>query len=246
MTGNEQVLSIQSRTANAFVIVIDGHVVGAVDDHSHGGKDLTLSVNVTIPSSASGSHSLVLLSESLGFSNGMAAGSTRKTKGIIGSVHLGSIDLTHGEWTMRPKLAGENLEVYTAAGGKEVIWKSSWRSVSGESLVWYRASFATPVGDAPLVLNMTGLGRGHFYLNGNDLGRYWTLLKNDGSQRPTQALYTVPVSWLSPVGATNLLVVGEILGATDVSRVQLLASKMVSGAPPMPLPSYHGIQTCPY
>ena len=83
----------------------------------------------------------------------------------------------------------------------------------------------------------SSLGRGRLWVNGNDVGRYWTLQRNNGAACPagaktcpTQQYYHVPASWLNPAGSDskNLLVVFDVTGATDLSGVGLATSSMGS------------------
>ena len=82
-----------------------------------------------------------------------------------------------------------------------------------------------------LLLNATGLGRGHAYLNGRSVGRYWSKMRNDGSDRPSQALYVLPAEWLAPGGGVNTLVVAEVGGAVDLSAVSLSVARMAEVTP---------------
>jgi hypothetical protein len=42
---------------------------------------------------------------------------------------------------------------------------------------------------------MRGMNRGHAFVNGHDIGRYW-LLEGSRSGYPTQWLYHLPQDWL--------------------------------------------------
>ena len=65
------------------------------------------------------------------------------------------------------------------------------------------------------------MGRGHIYLNGMDLGRYW-LIEVDGI--PVQQYYFLPPDLIQD---TNLLTLIEELGAPDPSKVALVDSTML-------------------
>jgi len=131
---------------------------------------------------------------------------------------------------MRPALLGELLQVFTPEGSPKVPWTSNWKAATGLPVTWYQARFPKPtMGHGEVLLfDATGMGRGHLFLNGRDLGRYWLILMNDGSGRPTQHLYHIPLDWL--VEGTNVLTLGESLGATDASLPRLVKRKMVPGA----------------
>ena len=105
---------------------------------------------------------------------------------------------------------------------------------------WYQARFATPEGDGAteLLVNATGLGRGRMWVNGNDVGRYWLLDRNDGSECSggrarcaTQELYHVPRSWLRGRRRRECTDALRGCGAPDPTSVRLAASSMHDGAP---------------
>lgn len=90
-------------------------------------------------------------------------------------------------------------------------------------VTWLTASFRLPSGfdDASgdrLLFDASGLTRGHAWINGMDLGRYWNLARNDGSGEATQALYYVPAEWLrggagdgaDPEEGENVVVLAEV------------------------------------
>lgn len=71
--------------------------------------------------------------------------------------------------------------------------------------------------------------RGHCYINGHDIGRYWLIPAADGL--PTQLLYHIPPDWLNwGEGAVNTVTVSEELGAVDPSQVRVVVSQMQSTA----------------
>ena len=142
---------------------------------------------------------------------------------------------------MRGSLAGERLKLFDKGSTSRVAWKSA-QSASAEPATWYRTSFTTPAGVADgtkgtqLLLNVDGLQRGRIWLNGHEIGRYWTLQRNDGSACPfgktacpTQQFYHLPASWLSEPGESNHLVLFEVLGAVQLGKVGLATAKMQPG-----------------
>lgn len=222
-------LTISTTSSNAFIVLLDGKPVAAIDNHSIVNMKQNLSVTLSVPR---GTHELSLLCESLGISNAIGACSAPHKKGILG-LSLGGMDLTKGApWLMRPALAGEALRVFTDAGSRRVAWSDDWRAAVHRPLTWIQTTFVRPSLPAnhALLLNATGLGRGHLYVNGHDAGRYWLILRNDGSGIPTQSVYHIPHAWLRD--GDNLLTVIEVLGATDPSRARLVFSHMVPGPEP--------------
>jgi len=217
-------LQIRAASANGFVLFVNGKKLGEVNEVTHGQKDVTVTITASVPA---GRQTLSILSESYGFDNGMSAGSTRKYKGIIGPVILGSTNITTGMWNMRPYLVGETLQVFTKTGASKVPWISDWKS--GGAVTWYQAEFIKPTlaEGEQLLLDVTGMQRGKLYLNGNNLGRYWLLEMNDGSGKPTQHLYHLSRDFL--VDGSNLLTLAEITGATDPSQVHLVKRYIANG-----------------
>lgn len=74
------------------------------------------------------------------------------------------------------------------------------------------------------------LNRGHFYLNGFDLGRYWSVA-GAGTTSPGQRFYILPPDLLIPdVEGGNALVLFDVLpgeGAGVLDAVQLVITTLV-------------------
>jgi hypothetical protein len=123
--------------------------------------------------------------------------------------------------------------------------KCSTRNRQG--LTWWYAKFATPDGDNPIALDITGLAKGFAYVNGHGLGRYWNITAGgnfpsceaivtscnyrgayDPSRCtcdcgvPSQQYYHIPRDWLFPTGKDNDLILIEELGAGDLSTVNIV------------------------
>ncbi|KAJ8509607.1 hypothetical protein OPV22_000041 [Ensete ventricosum] len=98
-----------------------------------------------------------------------------------------------------------------------------WRSVISRShimhqpvvsypkkpLIWYKTRFDAPQGTDPVALNLTNMGKGEVWINGESIGRYWASFKAP-SGKPSQSLYHVPRSFLKP--SNNLLLLFEEMG----------------------------------
>ena len=227
-------LTIATKQSSAFVLWIDGEYVGETDDRTKG--DATTLVNISVPTSSLRGASatpreLVLLSVSLGIYN-FFNGNTNVPnnaphsfrKGIVeGGVTLGGVNITLpdvGGWNARPKLGGELLNASHSDGGRV-----AWAAVPSASTraTWYRARFANPQASMPsdsvLLLDAKGLSRGHFYVNGHDLGRFWPLV--NGSTRH----YYVPLDVLLD-STPNVLTVFDELGAQDISTVRFVYARL--------------------
>ncbi|CAN6360015.1 unnamed protein product [Urochloa humidicola] len=76
-------------------------------------------------------------------------------------------------------------------------------------LTWYKTTFATPVGNDAVALNLSGMGKGEVWVNGESIGRYWVSFKAP-SGNPSQSLYHIPRHFLKP--QENILVLLEETG----------------------------------
>ena len=218
-------LVIGSRIANSFLAFVDGQLqsVGGYCTHDKGDMTYTLSVDTE----EGRQQQLTLLSVSLGVNTHTLPGEF-DLKGVTGGVVLGGKNITEGKWQHRAKLAGEIMNVYTVNGSKNVTWSSDYAVLTGKPVVWYQHNFKSPTIEPgfSLLLDLRGMTRGYVYLNGVNLGRYW-LTQVNGVY--VQRYYYIPQSLLlSPsAGSSNLLVLGEEIGATDPETVQLVKSTFV-------------------
>jgi hypothetical protein len=147
-------------------------------------------------------------------------------------------DVTYNGWLMQPQLQGQRLNLPDKSRAKAVPWAAAGPNALNQPLTWLQAEFPTPPGSSALVLDVGGLGRGHAYVNGFDIGRYWTILGTPCSEckcggdmccnralcdKPSQQLYHIPPDVLKLVGGAelNLLVVIEELGAIDLTTVHV-------------------------
>jgi len=245
-------LTLLSAKAQAWAAFVNGELVGTGEElsHSGGSAELSLSLNVTSAAlSAGGSLTLSLLSSSLGIDNGGGVhnGSSTGVKGITStaprSVLLSGVDITSAApWTQVVGSVGEAKAVYTAAGGAAVPWTAAGSSLSTPPLTWLKASFTAPASVLPpppgvevsatLNLDVTGLSRGRFFVNGMDLGRYWSRLC--GSSSMCQRFYSIPLDLLLPGEGANTLVLLDELGASNISAVALAVSANTAPPPPPP------------
>ncbi|CAK9143234.1 unnamed protein product [Ilex paraguariensis] len=154
--------------------------------------------------------------------------------GITGPVQLkglkncSTVDLSSRQWMYQIGLKGEELGL---SRGSSSLWVSQPNLPKKRPLIWYKANFDAPTGNDPIALNLTGMGKGEAWVNGQSIGRYWPAyisptgvctdtcdyrgsyspdkcLKNCG--KPSQLLYHVPRSWLQKNG--NILVLFEEIG----------------------------------
>uniref|UniRef100_A0A0D3EQH4 Beta-galactosidase n=1 Tax=Oryza barthii TaxID=65489 RepID=A0A0D3EQH4_9ORYZ len=211
---------------------LSGTVYGSVDD-----PKLTYTGNVKL---WAGSNTISCLSIAVGLPN---VGEHFETwnAGILGPVTLdglneGRRDLTWQKWTYQVGLKGESMSLHSLSGSSTVEWGEP---VQKQPLTWYKAFFNAPDGDEPLALDMSSMGKGQIWINGQGIGRYWPGYKASGNcgtcdyrgeydetkcqtncGDSSQRWYHVPRSWLSPTG--NLLVIFEEWGGdpTGISMVK--------------------------
>ncbi|WJX15726.1 Beta-galactosidase 5 [Trifolium repens] len=180
-----------------------------------------------------GTNKIALLSVAVGLPNGGIHFESWKT-GITGPVLLhgldrGQKDLTGQKWSYQVGLKGETMNLVSPNGVSSVDWvRTSLASQNQPQLKWHKGYFNAPDGVEPLALDMSSMGKGQVWINGQSIGRYWMVYAKGncnacnyagtyrqakcqiGCGQPTQRWYHVPRSWLKP--KNNLLVVFEELG----------------------------------
>ena len=214
-------LMVATRKANALVVFTNEKFEGAVDDHDTGADNIIMTLKIQ-PNGVA--FNLTILSVSLGLYNVLSPGFVEQ-KGIVGKVSINEVDITHQKWLHRPKLTGEILQVYTDDGSKQVNWDSDYIKYINTSLTWFKTTFTVEQysEDYSLLLHLVGFGRGHFYVNGVDLGRYWLITVDS---QYVQEYYFIPPDVVRYDGP-NLLVIGEELGAPDPSKASVVLSTML-------------------
>ena len=162
-----------------------------------------------------------------------------------GAVTLGNVDLTTGgEWHHHAGSRGEELQVYTTAGAAKAKFVPL-RSVPMTSpMTWLRTTFDAPPATraqsegvelkAVLNLDVVGLSRGTFWVNGHNLGRYWS--KSCGAACPhppcpagavpipCQRYYSIPFDYLKESG--NVLTLLDEMGWSDITKTGFAVSSI--------------------
>ncbi|KAK9153441.1 hypothetical protein Sjap_000921 [Stephania japonica] len=208
---------------------INGKLAGSAFGNS-GNAKVTLEKPIKL---VPGKNIIDLLSLTVGLQN-YGAFYDKTGAGITGPVKLKGtkngtdIDLSSNSWTYQIGLKGEDLGL---SDGSSSQWVSNSALPKNQPLMWYKTTFDVPAGSNPIALDMTGLGKGEAWVNGQSIGRYWPTniapqsgcsdscnfrgpfssskcLKNCG--KPSQKLYHVPRSWTKPSG--NTLVLFEEIG----------------------------------
>ncbi|KAL5229014.1 hypothetical protein ABZP36_017279 [Zizania latifolia] len=233
--GKNPSLTVMS-AGHALHVFINGQLTGTVYGSVDNPK-LTYTGSVKL---WAGSNTISCLSIAVGLPN---VGEHFETwnAGILGPVVLdglneGKRDLTWQKWTYQVGLKGESLSLHSLSGSSTVEWGEP---VQKQPLTWYKAFFNAPDGDEPLALDMSSMGKGQIWINGQGIGRYWPGYKASGNcgtcdyrgeynetkcqsncGDSSQRWYHVPRSWLSPTG--NLLVIFEEWGGdpTGIAMVK--------------------------
>ncbi len=184
-----------------------------------------------------GTHRLAVLCSALGLVKGdWQAGKlnmTTERKGLWGEVRWNGTALP-GPWKLRPFLDGEILDLPGPAGAL-----ARWRAFDPDAdasrpLRWFRLSFDAPAGNTPLALDLSGLGKGLVWVNGECLGRHWLvpiraqkdkhlehetgLHMDESAADPSQRYYHLPREWVR-AGHNEIVVFEETGGDPSVIKV---------------------------
>ncbi|XP_050232309.1 beta-galactosidase 3-like isoform X2 [Mercurialis annua] len=236
--GNFPTLTVNS-AGDAMHIFVNGQLSGSVAG-SRGNRKIKFTGEVK--QFHAGRNRISLLSIAIGLPNNGPRFETSNI-GIQGPVVIhgldqGEKDLTSHKWSYKVGLKGEDMNLGSPNSFPSLEWmqKSSLVAES-QPLTWHRTMFDAPKGDDPLALDMSSMVKGQIWINGNNIGRYWTIVANGncsgcaysatfrpsacqfGCGQPSQKWYHVPRSWLKPT--QNLLVVFEEIGG-DVSMISLV------------------------
>ncbi|KAJ3671146.1 hypothetical protein LUZ60_008572 [Juncus effusus] len=246
VNGKNPSLTVMS-AGHSLHVFINGQLAGTVYGSIENPK-LTYNGNIKM---RTGTNTISILSVSVGLPN---VGEHFETwnAGVLGPVTLnglneGKRDLTWQKWTYQIGLKGEALSLHSLTGSSSVEWSEASSSFSqSQPLTWYKAFFNAPGGDEPLAVDMSGMGKGQVWVNGQSVGRYWPGYKVLGKNCPVcnyagfynetkcqshcgdsaQNWYHVPRSWLNPTG--NLMVIFEEWGGdpTTISLVKRTVDKV--------------------
>lgn len=184
---------------HALHVFLNGEYAGSAHG-SHDNSTFSLQQSVFFNK---GINYISMLSVTVGFPNSGAHLERR----IAGPrrLKINRVDFTNYAWGYQVGLSGENKGIYTDFGSSKVRWNKYGSSISNR-LIWYKTTFNAPVGNDPVALNLSSMGKGEVYVNGQSIGRYWVSFHTD-SGVPSQKWYHIPRSFLKPKG--NLLVILE-------------------------------------
>uniref|UniRef100_A0A448Z1T4 Beta-galactosidase galactose-binding domain-containing protein n=1 Tax=Pseudo-nitzschia multistriata TaxID=183589 RepID=A0A448Z1T4_9STRA len=239
---NDAKLYVESQRSNGLLVFVDDLFVGSGEDHSHYWEG-NFTINVNIGKLSKGKHKLSILSESMGYSNLVGrfgnSGTGPKHKGITGQVLLSqgknmkNISLVDGrEWSSFPGLHGEKKldEKHFISAANE--------PTRNASPTWASVLFKTPgfnPANQSLFVQLT-VGRGHFWLNGKDLGRYWNITQGETSKY-SQEYYFLPIDYLRTDGVLNEIVIFDATGGSIV-ELQNTTKLVLSWITPSDSPNF--------
>ncbi|PUZ65878.1 hypothetical protein GQ55_3G260700 [Panicum hallii var. hallii] len=200
-------LNVESR-AHILHAFVNNEYVGRVHGSHDGPAKIILSANISLKE---GPNTISLLSAMVG-SPDSGAHMERRVFGIRKvSIQQGwePEHLLNDElWGYQVGLFGERNRIYAQEGSKNVEW-TAINNLTYSSLTWYKTTFPTPAGNDAVILNLTGMGKGEVWINGESIGRYWVSFKAP-SGNPSQSLYHIPRQFLNP--QDNVLVLFEEMG----------------------------------
>ncbi|XP_059636218.1 beta-galactosidase-like [Cornus florida] len=127
----------------------------------------------------SGTNVISLLSATVGLQNYGSFFDLSPTGIVGGPVKLISnknviMDLSTNQWSYKVGLNGEAEKLMDA--GCQLRQAIKW-STDGlpilKPMTWYKTTFQAPLGTDPVVVDLQGMGKGHAWVNGLSIGRYW-------------------------------------------------------------------------
>ena len=241
------IVTVQTRKSNALLFFLDGKYVGQYDDHNHdhGAVNATIALDLS-KFKPNQQYLFEILSISLGLDNGVSEGNF-DYKGIVGKVTLNGQSLMNDSdnlWVHQKGLVGEYYQIYTEEGSSKVDWDSQWTKGIDTPITWFQARFdldhlaQQDTNANPVLLDAQGLTRGHAFINGNDIGLFWSVQNICNGRipgacqqafvncyEPTQRYYHIPSDWLKP--KDNLITIFDDSGAHSPGSVGLVQRVVV-------------------
>ncbi|CAI9105117.1 OLC1v1003974C1 [Oldenlandia corymbosa var. corymbosa] len=255
-TGSQTTLHVQS-LGHALYAFVNKKLVGSGKGNS-GNAKVVLDIPVSL---IVGKNTVDLLSVTVGLQN-YGAFFDLSGAGVTGPVQLkglnngSGVDLSSQQWTYQVGLKGEELGL---SGGDSSLWTSQSSLPKQQPLIWYKTTIDAPASTDPLALDLSSMGKGEAWVNGQSIGRYWPTYAAPSSGctdscnyrgsysstkcqsncgKASQLLYHVPRDWLKPSG--NVLVLFEQIGGdpTQISFATKQSGSLcstVSESHPMPV-----------
>lgn len=243
-SNDQPVLYIESR-GHSVCVFINGALVGT----ANGNKRRPIFKHEWSINLHSGKNDIALLSTTMGLPNSgplyerRAAGITRV---VIEGFKDGTRDLSKELWTYQVGFSGEKKAIFSESGSSNVQWVSLSNSLQRQPMTWYKRIINAPDGNDPVAIDLSSMGKGQAWVNGENIGRYWIYFHSvpgncpgtcdyrgrynklkcqSNCGQPSQRLYHIPRSLLKPTG--NLLVLFEETEA-EPSKVSLVTRSVKS------------------
>ncbi|KAI3996224.1 hypothetical protein MKX01_026692 [Papaver californicum] len=139
-------------------------------------------------------------------------------------------DLSTKKWIYKVGLHGEDSNLHSVESPSSSKWFTE-KIPSNKMMTWYKTTFKAPSGSDAVVVDLKGMGKGHAWVNGKSIGRFWPsfIADNDGCAEtcdyrgsysdqkcvskcgePSQRWYHVPRSFLR--ADSNTLILFEEFG----------------------------------
>jgi len=99
-------------------------------------------------------------------------------RGIQSPVLVSGKNISSGGWLVKKGLWGEDVKIWTPETVSSLSWNANVSLATNKSLVWYAIWFATDTAEAPISLDLGGMGKGYAWVNGHNIGRYYDVLGN--------------------------------------------------------------------
>ncbi|XP_025671689.3 LOW QUALITY PROTEIN: beta-galactosidase 6-like [Arachis hypogaea] len=205
---SEPTFVVESRAHVAHAFVNTTYIGGAHGNHDVNSFKLELPVTVQLVNE--GTNNLSILSVMVGLPDSGAY--LEKRFAGLRNVELQcskqeSLSLTNSTWGYQVGLLGEKSQVYREQNSSDTEW-TPLENITTQMLVWYKSTFETPEGDDPVALDLSSMGKGEVWVNGESIGRYWILF-HDSKGNPSQSMYHVPRSFLKDKSENVLVLVDE-------------------------------------
>ncbi|KAK1697951.1 hypothetical protein QYE76_014648 [Lolium multiflorum] len=200
-------LNVESR-AHILHAFVNREFVGSVHGSHEARGNIILNANISLKE---GQNTIALLSVMVGSPDSGAHMENRSFGIRKVSIQQGQQPLHFLDnelWGYQVGLFGEGNRIYTQEGSYSVEWRDIY-NLAYLPLTWYQTTFATPMSNDAVTLNLTSMGKGEVWVNGESIGRYWVSFKTPSGQ-PSQSLYHIPQHFLKP--RDNLLVLVEEMG----------------------------------
>ncbi|KAK5777378.1 hypothetical protein PVK06_045345 [Gossypium arboreum] len=89
-----------------------------------------------------------------------------------------TIDLSSNTWKYKVSLKNYSFHQNFLNFSSACLW-----------LIWYKTEFKAPPGTDPVVVDLQGMGKGHAWINGNSIGRFWPARITDSNGYGTECDY---------------------------------------------------------